>query len=122
MLTRTPALEGTTATFNGMFTAPARNVTPPATASGTPAGVRFGPRPHSAPSLVRHTTSQLTLALATLCSSPPSNTAHFVVMVRSSPLLYDCFSNCHPNCEIIDPTSICLSSFNFWTTPSLSDV
>lgn len=76
MLTRMPFFDGTTATFTGTFSAPARKVMPPATASATPVGEMFGPKPNSAPSRVRSPTIQLRLGIATLCSSPPNSRIH----------------------------------------------
>src|SRR5688572_30595036 len=63
-LTRTPAADGTIATFTGMLTTPERNVTPAAIASAVPAGVMLGPMPNSAPLLVRSPTIQLRLGIA----------------------------------------------------------
>src|SRR4051794_9230950 len=84
-LTRAPARDGTTATFNGMLSAPARNVMPAARTRPLPAGVRFGPIPNSAPSLVRTPTIQLRLGSATLCSRPPSSATHSVTIVTLLP-------------------------------------
>jgi hypothetical protein len=54
-LTRVPTFVGTTATFMGTFSAPARTVVPAESASATPAGVTFGPTPNSVPAAVRRT-------------------------------------------------------------------
>src|SRR4030095_1174010 len=77
-LTRTPALDGTTATLTGTFITPHLNVLPAAIATPKPTGVRFGPIANSAPVCVRRPTSQLALGSATPCSSPPSSTTHSV--------------------------------------------
>ena len=80
-LTRVPTLDGTTAMFTGMLSAPVRNVMPVASTRPVPSGVTFGPRPNSAPSRVRTPTIQLRLGSTRLRSSPPTNATHSVTIV-----------------------------------------
>ena len=87
-----------------------RQVTPPAIASATPAGVTFGPRPNSTPDPVRRPTSQLTLGMTMPCSRPPARKTHSFTAERPLGPVLIRFSNCQPNCEKAHPASIWLFS------------